>query len=52
MVVLRQYKFANGDVKDQVDPDYERRYREHLMTSSAHPSWKEDPTYNMSRRKR
>jgi hypothetical protein len=52
MPVLREYKFGNGTTKTEVDPDYERRYREHLMEISSNPSWKDDPTYNMRRKRK
>jgi len=45
MPVLRNYRFANGETREWVDPDYERRYREHMMQSSPQPSWRDDPTY-------
>ncbi len=47
MPVYRDYRMGNGEAKTEIDPDYERRYREHLMASSAHPGWREDPTYNL-----
>ena len=53
MPVIRNYVMANGTHKTTVDPDYEHRYREFLITlpneTSAHPHWCNDPTYNMKR---
>lgn len=46
----RQYKMPDGTLRTQVDPDYEHRYREFLMETSTHPSWRNDPTYNMRRK--
>lgn len=47
---IRDYRMIDGSRKTEVDPDYERRYREHLMQISQHPSWKQDPTYHMKRK--
>lgn len=52
MPVLRDYRMANGEVRNVVDPDYERRYREMLVQTSVEPSWKNDPTYNMKRKRK
>jgi hypothetical protein len=51
MPVLRDYRMADGSRRTEIDPDYERRYREMLVETSAQPNWKNDPTYNMRRRK-
>ncbi len=51
MPVLRKYRMGNGSTKTEVDPDYEHRYREHLMQVSEHPNYRDDPTYNLNRRK-
>lgn len=48
---IRDYRMGDGSHKTEIDPDYERRYREMLMQTSAHPSWKNDPTYNMRKPK-
>lgn len=48
---IRNYKMANGKVMTEVDADYERRYREHLIRFADNPSWRNDPTYNLKRRK-
>lgn len=51
MPVIRDYRMGDGSRRTIIDPDYEHRYREHLMQTSAHPSWKQDPTYNLKRTK-
>lgn len=51
MPVIRDYKMIDGSRKTEVDPDYERRYREHLLRNAEQPAWRDDPTYNMKRRK-
>lgn len=51
MPVMRDYRMGNGEVRHVIDPDYERRYREMLMETTAHPSFHNDPTYNLNRRK-
>lgn len=50
MPVLRDYKMANGEVRNVIDPEYERRYREMLVQTSIEPSWKQDPIYHMKRK--
>ena len=52
MPVLRDYIFGDGTVKHVIDPDYERRYREMLMATTTHPSYKLDPTYNMRKERK
>lgn len=47
MPVLRDYVMGNGTKRTIVDPDYERRYREHLMSTTSHPDYHRDPTYNL-----
>ena len=49
---IRDYRFGNGERRTEIDPDYERRYWEMLMETSTHPSWKNDPTYNMKKDRR
>lgn len=49
MPVLRDYRMADGSIRTVIDPDYERRYREHLVKTTPHPNWRADPTYNMKR---
>lgn len=51
MPVLRDYKMPDGSHKTEIDPDYERRYREHLLHNAEQPAWRDDPTYNMKRTK-
>ena len=46
MPVIRDYTMANGTKKVEVDPDYERRYREFMMGQFNGDYWKSDPTYN------
>jgi hypothetical protein len=50
MPVIRNYKFINGQCKTEIDPDYERRYREHMMSNADYPNWRSDPTYNLRRK--
>lgn len=47
MPVIRKYKMGDGSVREAIDPNYERRYREMLMQTTAQPDWKHDPTYHM-----
>lgn len=47
---VRNYKMADGRRMTEVDPDYERRYREFMMTSPDQPNWRQDPTYNLRKR--
>lgn len=49
--VIRAYKFGNGKTQTEVDPDYEQRYRAHLMTDGSQPSYQNDPTYNLRKPK-
>lgn len=51
MPVIRDYRFANGEVKTEIDPDYERRYREHMLSTAAQPNRPDDPTYNLRKPK-
>lgn len=52
MPVIREYRMPDGTFRKEVDPDYESRYRNHLMQSAANPSWRNDPTYNLRRKRR
>ena len=52
MPVLRDYLMADGSRKTIVDPDYEHRYREMLMQTTAHPSHKLDPTYDLKKQRK
>jgi hypothetical protein len=47
---IRDYRFANGERMVEVEPDYERRYREHMMPSAEQPSYRNDPTYDLRRK--
>lgn len=47
---IRAYRFGDGTTKTEIDPDYERRYRQHQIETSAHPGWKDDPTYNLRKK--
>lgn len=51
MPVNRDYRMGDGLVKTVVDPDYEHRYRAHMMEAAPHPHWKDDPSYNWSKKK-
>lgn len=51
MSVIREYKFANGATKTEVDPDYESRYRDMLVKSTPHDDWRNDLTYNLRKGK-
>lgn len=46
---IRDYRMGDGSRKIEVDPNYEHRYREMLMQTSAHPGWRQDPTYDMKK---
>lgn len=50
LVVVRSYRMGDGTLRTDIDPDYERRYREMLMATSTHPDFRQDPTYNMKRK--
>lgn len=47
---IRDYRMSNGIRKTEVDPDYERRYREFLLGASAHLGFRDDPTYDLRRK--
>ena len=51
MPVLREYLMADGTKRTWVEPNYERRYREHMMSTAAQPHHTSDPSYNWSTRK-
>lgn len=51
MPLLRDYDMPDGSKRKVVDPDYEHRYREMLMKCSLSPTWRNDPTYNLRRKK-
>lgn len=48
---IRNYRMGNGQTVTEVSPDYERRYREHMMQSASQPHYRDDPTYNMRKPK-
>jgi hypothetical protein len=52
MPVLRDYRMGDGTTRTIIDPEYERGYREFLMETTSHPSYKTDPTYDMKRKPR
>ena len=49
MPVERNYEMPNGTIQRLVDPEYERRYREHLisMDNSRIRHWRNNPTYHL-----
>lgn len=49
MPVIRRYTFGDGTTRTDIDPDYERRYREHLISIDSRPDYHRDPTYNMGK---
>lgn len=51
MPVLREYRMANGRLVTEIDPEYERRYREFKLHDAIAPTFRNDPTYNLRRRK-
>jgi len=50
MPVIREYLMQDGTKKTLIDPDYEHRYREHMIKTAAAPDWRSDPTYNMRKK--
>lgn len=55
MPVMRDYRMGDGSHKTIIDPDYERRYREYLMTDTTvpnHPNWRLDPTYDLKKQRK
>lgn len=52
MPVMRDYRMGDGSVRNVIDPDYERRYREMLMQTTAHVSWRNDPTYDLKKQRK
>jgi len=50
MPVMRDYRFANGEVRTVVDPDYEQRFRQHMLEAGPGDYFRFDPTYNIRRR--
>jgi hypothetical protein len=51
MPVMRDYKMSDGSTKTIVDPEYERQWREICMTMNKAPDWRNDPTYDMKRKR-
>jgi hypothetical protein len=49
---VRDYRMGDGTRRTEIDPDYERRYREHLLQTTQAPSWHHDPTYSLRRKPR
>lgn len=52
MPVLRSYRMADGTLRTLIDPEYERGYREFLMETTSHPSYKTDPTYDLKKQRK
>lgn len=48
---IRAYKMWDGSKRTEADPDYERRYRQHQIETADHPGWRDDPTYELRRKK-
>lgn len=46
---IRDYKLGNGKHLTEVTAEYEQQWRAILMQTSAHPGWRQDPTYNMKK---
>lgn len=51
MPVLRDYAMRDGSKKVIVDPDYERRYRAHMIETAPFENWRNDPTYELRKRR-
>lgn len=51
MPVTRDYLMQDGSKMTSVDPEYERRFREFCMQINKHPDYRNDPTYNMRKKK-
>ena len=49
---IRDYRMGNGEIRTEIDPNYEHRYREYLLESTNHISWRNDPTYDLKKGKR
>lgn len=50
MPVQRDYDFPDGSKVTEVDPEYERKFREFILEKNPAPKWNEDPTYNLRRK--
>lgn len=51
MPVIRDYRMIDGSKKTIVDPDYERRYRAHMIETAPFENWRNDPTYELRKRR-
>lgn len=50
MPVLRNYLMSDGSRRTVIDPDYEHRYRAHLLSTTSNTlHWSADPTYHLRR---
>jgi len=49
--VIREYRMANGTLLRNVDPEYEQRYRAHLLSTAAQRTYHTDPSYNWRRKR-
>lgn len=52
MPVIRRYVYADGSVRESVDPAYESRFSEHRLATGVGVNWRDDPTYNMKKERR
>lgn len=50
MPVLRGYNMPDGSFRELIDPEYETRYRAHLMKQPG-DDYYNDPTYNLRRKR-
>lgn len=53
MSVQRDYKLRDGTKVESVTPEYEQGFRTYLLETNPGnlPSWRDDPTYNLKRKK-
>lgn len=51
MIVYRYYLMLDGTLKTEVVPEYEWRYRQHMLESADALPWHSDPTYNLRRKR-
>lgn len=53
MPCTRDYTMRDGTHMTNVDPDYERRYREFLLSiDEEHPNYRSDPTYDLKKQRK
>lgn len=54
MPVMRDYTMGDGTTQHIIDQDYERRYREHLLSlpDDTHPHFRNDPTYDLKKQRK